>query len=148
MTNNSSWWANKLSQQQPQPSGITVQPVQQAQPQPVMPVTQQPAVQQPVQQSMVGVPLQTGERQEVLDPNRDPSAEVSMSDAMRLWRGGEAHRTEGHMACPSCGSTTGYTAYSGMAAGAARVNGQQPRPHCFECGYNGSYAQGMESNWS
>ena len=146
MTNSSSWWANKLNQQQPQPRGITVQPVQPVQPQPVQP--QQPAQQPVVQQFMAGVPLQTGERQEVLDPSRDPNAEVSMSDAMRLWRGGEAHRTEGHMACPSCGSKTGYTAYSGMGAGAARVNGQQPRPHCFECGYNGSYAQGLESNWS
>ena len=143
MTNNSSWWANKLGQQQQQPRGITVQPTQQ---QPVQP--QQVVQQQPVQPVMEGVPLQTGERQEVLDPNRDRNAEVSMSDAMRLWRGGEAHRTEGHMACPACGSKTGYTAYSGMGAGAARVNGQQPRPHCFECGYNGSFSQGMESNWA
>jgi hypothetical protein len=149
MTNSASWWANKLNQQQPQPRGITVQPVQPAQPQPVQPQpVQQQAVQPVAQPSMEGVPLQTGERQQVLDPNRDPNAEVSMSDAMRLWRGGEAHRTEGHMVCPSCGSATGYTAYSGMGAGAARVNGQQPRPHCFECGYNGSFAQGLESNWS
>ena len=144
MTNNSSWWANKLGQQQQQPRGITVQPVQ---PQPVQ---QQPAQQQaPVEQpTNAGVPLQTGERQQVLDPNRATNEEVSMGEAMRLWRGGEAHRTEGNMACPACGSKTGYTAYSGMGASGARVNGQQPRPHCFECGYNGSYAQGMESNWS
>ena len=145
---NASWWANKLNQQQPQSGGITVppqQPVQQ-QPQPVQQTVQQQP--QPVQQDMTGVPLQTGERQEVLDPNRDRNAEVSMTDAMRLWRGGEAHRKEGHMACPNCGSTTSYTAYSGMNAGGARVNGQQPRPHCFECGYNGSFAQGLETNWA
>lgn len=145
MTNSSSWWANKLAQasgQQPR-YGINLPPAQ-TQPQPVPQPQQQPAP-QPV---MEGVPLQQGERQQVLDPSRDVNAEVSMGDAMRLWRGGEAHRTEGNMACPSCGSRTGYTAYSGMSAGAARVNGQQPRPHCFECGYNGAYIQGSESNWA
>lgn len=144
MSDSASWWANKLGNTQ-QPRGIAIQP---------QPVQQRPAAQPAPQPqpaytpSMEGVPIQTGERQQVLDPNRDPNAEVSMGEAMRLWRGGEAHRTEGHLACPSCGSTTGYTAYSGMAAGAARVNGQQPRPHCFECGYNGSFSQGMESNWA
>lgn len=148
MSNNASWWANKLGTQQPQ-YGLTV-PAQRA-PQPVQQTVQPQQVQQvqqAVQPDMSGVPLNQGERQHTLDPNRDPNAEVSMGEAMRLWRGGEAHRMEGNMACPDCGSTTGYTAYSGRAAGSARVNGQQPRPHCFECGYNGSYAQGMESNWA
>lgn len=145
MSNNASWWANKLGGQQPVKHGIQLPPTQQA-PQPVQQVQQQQV--QQVQQAPVGVPLQQGERQQVLDPNREANAEVSMGEAMRLWRGGEAHRTEGNLVCPGCGSTTGYTAYSGMGAGAARVNGQQPRPHCFECGYNGSYSQGSESNWA
>lgn len=140
----SSWWANKLQQHQPLPRGITVPPTQA----PPQTVPQQVVQQQPVQVTQQGVPLQTGERQEVLDPNRAANAEVSMGEALKLWRGGEAHRTEGHMQCPSCGSKTGYTAYSGMAAGGSRVNGQQPRPHCFECGYNGAYSQGMQSNWA
>jgi hypothetical protein len=146
MTNSASWWANKLNNNQPKTYGINLPPTQPVQPQPVQP---QPQQQQPVpQQTMEGVPLQQGERQQALDPNRDANAEVSMGEAMRLWRGGEAHRTEGNMQCPQCGSTTGYTAYSGMGAGAARVNGQQPRPHCFECGYNGSFSQGLESSWA
>lgn len=143
MTNSASWWANKLGQQTQQPRGIVVQPVQQ-QPQPVQQVQQAPA-QQPVQQAPEPA---LDPNRNVLDPNRSDNAEVSMGEAMRLWKGGEAHRTEGHMACPACGSKTGYTAYSGMGAGGARVNGQQPRPHCFECGYNGSYAQGLESSWA
>jgi hypothetical protein len=148
MSDSASWWANKLGNSQ-QPRGITVNPahIQRIQNPPTYqpsPQQQQPAYVPP----MEGVPLQTGERQHVLDPNRSATEEVSMGEAMRLWRGGEAHRTEGHLACPACGSKTGYTAYSGMAAGAARVNGQQPRPHCFECGYNGSFSQGMESNWA
>lgn len=137
MTNSSSWWANKLNQQQPQRGGVVLPPVQTSQPQPVR---HAPQVQE---QSR---PLNTGERQDVLDPNRAPNDEVSMGEAMRLWRGGEAHRKEGHLECPECGSTTGYTAYS--SAGSARINGQQPRPHCFECGYNGSFSQGLQSNWS
>jgi hypothetical protein len=144
MTNSASWWANKLNTQQPPRYGIQLPPTQTA-PQPVQ---QQPQQVQQVQPDMSGVPLNQGERQQTLDPNRDPNAEVSMGEAMRLWRGGEAHRMEGNMACPDCGSTTGYTAYSGRAAGSARVNGQQPRPHCFECGYNGTFSQGMESNWA
>jgi hypothetical protein len=147
MTNNSaSWWAKKLGNTQPQ-YGIKLPPVQSPaqQVQQPQPAPQQQPVPQP---TMEGVPLQQGERQQLLDPNRDSNAEVNMGDAMRLWRGGEAHRTEGNMACPACGSRTGYTAYSGMGAGAARVNGQQPRPHCFECGYNGSFSQGLESNWA
>lgn len=137
--NSASWWANKLGNQQPQKYGIAIE---RQQPQPI----QQPApvYHQPQQVS----PVVPGERQNVLDPNRAPNEEVTMGEAMRMWRGGEAHRTEGHLACPACGSATGYTAYSGMAAGAARVNGQQPRPHCFECGYNGSFSQGLESNWA
>ena len=143
MTNNASWWANKLANNQPQVGGIRLPPVQPVPQQ--RPAPQQQPAPQPVQQ---GVPLQQGERQDTLDPNRDPNAEVSMGEALRLWRGGEAHRAEGNMACPACGSKTGYTAYSGMSAGTVRVNGQQPRPHCFECGYNGSFSQGMESNWA
>jgi hypothetical protein len=138
--NSASWWANKLGNQQPQQPQRYGIAIERQQPQPV----NQPA---PVYQQQVA-PVVPGERQNVLDPNRAPHEEVSMGEAMRLWRGGEAHRTEGHLACPACGSATGYTAYSGMAAGAARVNGQQPRPHCFECGYNGSFSQGLESNWA
>lgn len=134
---NSSWWANKLGHQQPPPRGITLP----ATPPPQQQVaTPQPAP-QPAQQPVAPA-------KDVLDPSRDPNAEVPMGEAMRLWRGGEAHRTEGNMACPDCGSTTGYTAYSGRGASGSRVNGQQPRPHCFECGYNGSFSQGLESNWA
>jgi len=150
MTKNASWGANTLGQTQPARHGITVAPAQPQpvqQPQQVQPVQQQPQAPAP-QPTMEGVPLNQGERQQVLDPNRAANAEISMSEAMRLWRGGEAHRTEGNMACPACGSATGYTAYSGMGAGAARVNGQTPRPHCFECGYNGAYSQGLESSWA
>lgn len=133
MSNSASWWANKLGQQ-PQPRyGIPVIPTQ---PQPVHVPVQQPVQQQPP----------PAHDPNLLDPTQDRNAEISMGDALRLWKGGEAHRREGHMECPSCGSKTGYTAYSG--AGNAQINGQRPRPHCFECGYNGSYTQGLQANWA
>lgn len=122
----SSWWAKKLNNE-PARYSLTI-PAQA--PSPVRQTV-------PQQQS-------TG----TIDPQRPANAEITMGEAMRIWKGGEAHRKEGHLACPSCGSTTGYTAYSGMAAGSVRVNGQTPRPHCFECGYNGSFAQGLESSWA
>jgi hypothetical protein len=132
---NSSWWANKLGQPQQPSRGIT------------LPAQPAPAPQQSVVEA-APQPAPPQHTKPVLDPNRDANAEVPMGEAMRLWKGGEAHRMEGSMACPACGSATGYTAYSGMGSAGSRVNGQQPRPHCFECGYNGSYAQGLESNWS
>lgn len=132
-----SWWANKLGQPQQPQRGITLPPVA-----PPQQVVQQPQP-QPAPATQPVAPAK-----EVLDPSKDPNAEVSMGEAMRLWKGGEAHRMEGSMACPDCGSTTGYTAYSGRGASGSRVNGQQPRPHCFECGYNGSFSQGLESNWA
>lgn len=141
MSDSRSWWANKLGNTQPQRYGIPIQP---AQPAPIQQtVQQQPVQQQPVQQAPV-----TPGYQKVLDPNRPSDAQIPLAEALQLWQGGEAHRVEGNMACPDCGSTTGYTAYSGRAAGSVRVAGNKPRPHCFECGYNGEYSQGLQSNWS
>lgn len=145
----SDWWQRKAQEiaahtTGPQRHGITV-------PRP-QPVQQQPAVPQPVYQQQYTEqvqhpPVQPG-RQDVLDPNRPRDAEITMGEAMRLWKGGEAARKEGNLACPECGSTTGYTMYSGAAAGSVKVGGQSPRSHCFECGYNGHFTQGLETSWA
>jgi hypothetical protein len=140
----SDWWANKLGTQQPQAPrtyGITVptQPAQQ--PQPVQPQPQQVVVPaQPVPQQEARRP---DGRQAMLDPNRPKDAEIGMGEALRLWEGGQAQRAEGHLACPACGSKTGYTEYS-----ATMMHGSRPRPHCFECGHNGVFTQGLESSWA
>lgn len=141
----SDWWQRKAQEISgrtavQQPRGITV-PARQ-------PVVQQPTVPQPVHQSqhtqqVQQQPQQPGARQGVLDPNRPADAEVTMGEAMRLWQGGVAHRTEGGLQCPECGSSTGYTQYS-----TTNMHGGRPRPHCFECGYNGQFTQGLESNWA
>lgn len=145
----SDWWQRKAQEiagrtSAPQRHGITVQRPQPVQQQPVAP---QPVYHQQHTEQIQQPPAQPG-RQQVLDPNRPPNAEITMGEAMRLWQGGEAARKEGNLACPECGSQTGYTMYSGGAAGSVRVGGQSPRSHCFECGYNGHFTQGLESNWA
>lgn len=125
------WWARKLGTVQQQPAGIPVAP----RPQPV----QQP------QHQYVQQPQPTmAEYNEAADPNR----RLSLREAVVRFKGAEGMRTEGHMNCPNCGSKSGFTAFSGMNAAGAGVVGSKPAPHCFECGYNGKFAQGMESSWA
>ena len=130
------WWSKKL--QPTQPAGLTLPA---AQPQPVY-QNQQPVYQQhqpqPVQQQ---VPIQQ-------PVNDDPNRKLSLREAVSRFSGGEGRKTEGHLSCPSCGSHTGYTQFSGMGGLSAGVMGNRPAPHCFECGYNGKFAQGMESTWA
>lgn len=135
----SNWWANKL--QANQPAGIRVVPAQHA-PQP-----------QYTQQAPQPVPHQP----QYVPPEQVDGSKVSYQQLARehdgekiskYWRGGEGMKTEGHLGCPNCGTTTGYTAYSGQSGLSAGVAGNRPRPHCFECGYNGLFSQGEQANWA
>lgn len=129
------WLAKKITPQQ-QPRGLVLRPREPVAPQP------QHVPQQPQPQHHEPAPMQ---QHVPASPNDlPPTAEIHMGDAIKVWKGGEAHRREGHLQCPSCGSATGYTAYSG---GGGQIGGHQPRPHCFECGYNGTFMQGQEANW-
>lgn len=121
----SDWWARKLNPVDDRP-GLQVQ---YRHPEPVR-YTQQAPVQH------ASPPAQRA----------NPQQEVTMGEAMRTWQGGEAHRKEGNLSCPSCGSSTGYTHY--LANGATTINGNRPRSHCFECGYNGHFVQGLETSWA
>jgi hypothetical protein len=127
----SDWWSRKLAPQDQRP-GIRV-PYEYPQPTQQRPQAQPPQHEQP---------------QAPPAPQDDPKREVTMGEAIRTWRGGEAHRKEGHLACPGCGSATGYTEYSAAGHSGSMVNGQRPRGHCFECGYNGHFMQGLESSWA
>ena len=135
-----SWWANKL--QQNQPLGIKVQPAQAPvapQPQPV----QHGHPQQPVH------PLQHDTPPEPQDLSKISYQEIARAHdgekISKYWKGGEAMRKEGSLVCPECGTATSYTAYSGNTA---RIAGFPPRPHCFECGYNGLFTQADQANWA
>ena len=84
--------------------------------------------------------------QSVLDPNRAPTEQISMSDAIRLWKGGEAHRKEGDMRCPECGS---HHVFKRVGRGSnTSINGAAPAPRCFECGWNGKFSQADQGNWA
>jgi hypothetical protein len=131
----SDWWSRKLSPDSGK-AGLRV-PYEYPQPQQPQPVQHQP--QQQVQHQPQPQPQQ---------PAADPQQEITMGEAIRTWSGGEAHRKEGHLACPACGSATGYTEYSAAGHAGSMINGQRPRGHCFECGYNGHFTQGLESSWA
>jgi hypothetical protein len=61
--------------------------------------------------------------------------------AMQVWRGGKGHKIDSDP-CPECGSVRYY---SRTGEGARR--GPPPAPHCFDCGYNGMFEQGLASSW-
>jgi hypothetical protein len=56
--------------------------------------------------------------------------------------GGPAHKID-REPCPQCGSNHFYSRTNGKAQ-----RGPAPAPHCFDCGYNGMFDQGLESTWS
>jgi hypothetical protein len=75
----------------------------------------------------------------------DPNEQTTMGEAIRSWKGGEAHRKEAGNTCPECGSSN---VFSRMAKGAGSgINGNHPAPRCYECGWNGLYDQGIQANW-
>lgn len=130
----SDWWSRRLSDGSPRPT---------PRPEAVPPITppqrwgiQVPAQVPPPQQS---VP----HNQRVLDESRAPTDNISMGEAIRMWKGGEAARREGNMTCPSCGSRNVFSRAKGTM-----VNGATPAPRCFECGWNGIYEQGEQSSWA
>ena len=62
--------------------------------------------------------------------------------AMQGWRGGPAHRTDPHP-CPQCGGNQYFS-----RTGAEVRRGPPPAPHCFDCGFNGMFQQGLASSWN
>jgi hypothetical protein len=61
--------------------------------------------------------------------------------AMTTWHGGKAHKIDPDP-CPECGSTRYYS-----RSGEGVRRGPPPAPHCFDCGFNGMFQQGMASSW-
>ena len=132
------WWARKLSPQQPQQQRGVVLPPAMPQPQYV-----------PQQTPHHGAPGTYQQPQQApQQPAEDPNRRLTLREAVVRFSGGESARVEGHLACPACGSRTGYTAFSGMGGMAAGVMGNRPAPHCFECGYNGKFMQGDQASWT
>lgn len=133
----SDWWSKKLSGQQPTPPRTYSTP-------PTSPPIRIPAPPQAPHAPTPNYP-QPGQ-QNLVDPNKPPNAEVTFSEAMRNWQGGEAMRKEGNTTCPECGS---IYVFSRTGKGAnTTVNGASPAPRCYECGWNGMYDQGSQGSWS
>jgi len=117
------WWSRRLT------SNTTTQPAQRTSAPPTTPAIRFPSS------------TQTQPLQQAHHPTETPA---TMGEAIRVWQGGEASRKEGHMRCPECGSRH---VFSRVGSGTT-VNGAQPAPRCFECGWNGKYNQGDQSNWA
>jgi len=119
---NASWYARKLGQARQQPYG---QPVPQYQ-QPV------PQYEQQYQQN----PLPAG----------PPPPPETMSELLAMQGQGVGPK-QGRGAklnpdpCPNCGGALFFHDLGKKSRGPA------PAPHCFNCGYNELFEQGLESTW-
>ena len=133
----SDWWADRLAGKEVQPKTAPEPRVGSTPPIRFAPTTPQAEVMQgpptPQQQYMA---TQTAV---------DPSEQITIGEAIRSWKGGEAHRKEANNLCPECGSSNVFSRVS-RGSGTA-VNGNHPAPRCYECGWNGLYDQGIEANW-
>ncbi len=122
-----SWWAAKLAGQTPPAPSHPTPPI------PLYPQHQPQA-------SSPAVVQQQPQPRQAINPLDKQNGPKTFSEALSAGVPGPAGRLEGHLSCPNCGSATGYTQYSQMP-------GNRPRPHCYECGYNGHFSQGQEANW-
>ena len=118
MTDNSAWYQRKLMSRGQQPAPQR-QPLQ-----PIQPQQQQQFVQ----------------FQRQADPNI-PVTVHNFWDMMQHWRGGKAHKID-REPCPECGSDQYYS-----RTGDGPRRGPPPAPHCFSCGYNGLFQQGLPTSW-
>lgn len=120
---NNDWWSRRLSSTpSQQPARTSVPPTSPAIRFPT-PTHQQTSHTQTIQQT---------------------ETPATMGEAIRVWQGGEAARKEGNLRCPECGSRH---VFSRVGSG-TMINGAQPAPRCFECGWNGKYNQADQSNWA
>lgn len=120
----SDWWSKKLAGEKPTPPRHTLPPVNVPMRFPAA-VT---AAAQPQQQ----------------DEGPEPE---SLSEFLRSnrTRGGEATRRE-NVNCPDCGSPYVFSR-TGKGTG-TMINGANPAPRCYECGWNGLYDQASQSSWA
>jgi hypothetical protein len=81
-------------------------------------------------------------------PTSQKMGQASTSDLLQMQSAtGQATPGVGHQlnpnGCPSCGN---HLYYEKLTKGPRR--GPEPAPHCFACGYNGLFEQGLEGNWA
>ena len=133
----SDWWADRLAGKEAQPKTAPV--VRVGSTPPIMFNTVAPPA------TVTEAPPTPQEQYMATQTAVDPNAQTTMGEAIRSWKGGEAHRKEAGNKCPECGSGN---VFSRMAKGAGSgINGHHPAPRCYECGWNGLYDQGIQANW-
>ena len=124
-SDSSSWYARRFGRAAPQPQQRPSYPQQQPPPGYVPGGYNHPQQQQPQQQV--------------------PQEKVTIDNfwgAMQQWRGGKAHKIDSEP-CPECGSNNYYS-----RTGEGPRRGPPPAPHCFNCGFNGMFTQGLATSWS
>ena len=74
--------------------------------------------------------------------------EAKLSDLLSLQEQGKGQPGQGAIEnpdpCPGCGSPL----FIENLPGGKKRRGPAPAPHCFSCGWNGLFDQGLESNWA
>lgn len=124
MKTDSSWYARRFGQQQPQAQGLRSA----AGPPPGYVPGGYPQPQQPQQYAQAQAPK--------------PKVTIeNLWGAMQQWNGGKAHKIDAEP-CPECGSARYYS-----RTGEGTRRGPPPAPHCFDCGFNGMFQQGMATSW-
>ena len=123
----SDWYARRLARHRTE------------QGQPMVPYARQAPLQQPPQPPQ-HVPFQQA-AQEYFEPPKGATTVDNLYQMMGRWKGGKAHKIDSEP-CPECGSNQYFSRTDGHR------RGPPPAPHCYNCGFNGLFTQGLESNWS
>ena len=74
--------------------------------------------------------------------------QASLSDLFKVQESGHGQPGQGAQSnpdpCPGCGSQL----FIENLPGGKKRRGPAPAPHCFSCGWNGLFDQGLESSWA
>lgn len=137
MSDTASWYQRKLAQMRgPQA------PYPQARPNPGMPPQQWAPAVQPVQAPVQQQYAQPQTYDETV--KQEGASMTSLLDVQRatgIAKPGKGQRLNPDP-CPNCGRGLFYA-----DLGKAR-RGPPPAPHCFNCGFNGLFEQGLEASWA
>jgi len=146
MSDSASWYQRKIAQMRGQQPPAQPYP---ARPNPGMPpqqwAPQVRPVQAPVQQGQPPVQQQYVQPQTYDEQTKMEGASLStLLDVQRatgIAKPGQGQRLNPDP-CPNCGRGLFYA-----DLGKAR-RGPPPAPHCFNCGFNGLFEQGLEASWA
>jgi len=142
MTSSKDWWANKIAQQTPAPAVAPLPLVPHAQPalrlQHTQPQQAEPA------------PIPQADAVEEFDGSKgylEIAQEHDGEKISRMWKGGQAMKTEGELRCPNCGSMNIFTRSNVTMMNSGTGQRASAKPRCFECGWTDDFMPGDAGNW-